>query len=156
MQRCLREGRQLIIEGMYLRADQWNRDDLLREASIGAFDEMTPAPLVLHFVLSLGEDDHAQLVSGKVRGREAASGRSSSLRDFKTLVRNYRAIQEYLLSVVGSRSKDGRRGISAVEIAVDLHSYTNTLELLHTDVLDAIKTTVPPDAIKRTMPPTSN
>ncbi|RLN60364.1 hypothetical protein BBJ29_007758 [Phytophthora kernoviae] len=121
--KCLKDGKSLIIEGLHI-------DPRLYQKTIGAAEKGSKAScagIVVPFLLTLDESDHRNFMTNspdpRYRGDQNAVG-----------FRNLQDLQGYL---VDHGKEDGM--LPFTEIRINLHSFHDTLDLLHDVVLKRIE-----------------
>ncbi|RLN96938.1 hypothetical protein BBJ28_00016150 [Nothophytophthora sp. Chile5] len=121
--KCLKDGKSLIIEGFHI-------DPRLYQKTIAAPEKDSKgncAGIVVPFLLTLEEDDHRNFMTNspdpRYRGDQNATG-----------FRNLQDVQSYL---VAHSKEDGM--LPFTEIHINLHSFHETLDLIHDVVLKRIE-----------------
>jgi 2-phosphoglycerate kinase len=120
--KCLKDGKSLIIEGFHI-------DPRLYQAQLAAAASRSESlGIVVPFLLTLNEADHLSFIT------HSPDPRYRTERAADTGFRNLQRVQQYLRTHAENEGM-----VPFTEIPINLHSFHETLDLLHDVVLKRIE-----------------
>ncbi|CCI10275.1 hypothetical protein ABG067_004626 [Albugo candida] len=122
--KCLKEGKSLIIEGFHIDPRLYHQE--IQTQAMDLINKAGCSGIVLPFLLTLDEKNHAEFLHNSPDPRYHSSNASDGFE-------NLRNVQSYLIDQV-----NGLPSKSFTEIPVNLHSFHETLDIMHDIVLDKI------------------
>lgn len=126
--KCLKEGKSLIVEGFHIDPRLYQREVAVQATHAGSGAPSGFSGIVVPFLLTLDESSHRNFMTNSPDPRY----RTDAAQRFG--FSNLQRVQEYLCA---HASEPGMTPF--LEIPINLHSFHDTLDLLHDIVLQRIE-----------------